>query len=120
MRATVTNNLGQVATVDVNVTVAAGLANLAVSVSPSFGSSASAPTGSPYSFGVSASSSNGSGPFTYSWAPSGRISPTNTSSATYTAPSNVPGTEFCLFTCTITDAVGRVGQQNGSVNITWF
>ncbi len=122
-RCTVTNSLAQVATVDITSTISAGLAGLNVSVSPS-GGTAHPPSGSPYSFGVSASASAGAGgispPLSYSWSPSGNISPTNTASSTFTMPSNSPGAhDTFLLVCTVTDSAGRVGQGAGGGNIDW-
>lgn len=117
-RCTVHNSLGQVAAVDVPVVVSATLAALTVSVTNGF--HYNPPSGSSFSFGVGCSASGGTPPYTYSWAPSGNISPVNTSSSTYTSPSNSPGAhEGIVITCSVTDSIGRFGQANGLGSLDW-
>lgn len=118
-RCTVTNDFGQTAFVDVAVTLSSGLGGLNVSISPN-GGTYNWPSGTPFSLNFTSSVSGGSGGYTFSWSPSDNFSPLNTSSSTFTVPSNPPGTTTGHpVAMGAHDSVGRVGQDTGFITINW-
>lgn len=123
MRCTVTNGFGQVATVDVPVTITAGLAAIAPNVSPAGPGFYTHSNASNFTQGFTASPTcpASTGPWTIAWsAGGGSMSPASgTSSTLTTTPGGVGNNTFSTLRCDVSDGAGRTGVANVSNTVTW-
>lgn len=122
-RCTCVNNFGQTATIDVPISIHAGLAALTVNPSPgSFGGSQASGTSFTHSHSVTVTT--GTAPYTYSHSVQtgpGSVSPTSGSNTTtLTVPSQTVGLQTITNVVTnVTDSVGRTGAGESTFVINW-